>query len=204
MPVRYCSSLIWTCCVSYFMPWSCLEWDIGNWRLCAWFQCMQPYMLWWLLFHERSFLKMNPRLRMIPSNSILLLLREIVCECCIAMLTEDDGEKQIASVYHYSVWVWFLQSIAQYLWHNLEVNGPSLSNCQVIQSDWAVYRLLFQWGMRVALYTKWTLQGSAQNLEEHLSPGRFCWFLVEICCLRTGLCQLWVWLCHITYKCPSN
>ena len=41
---------------------------------------------------------MNPRLRTIPSNSILLLLREIVCECCIAVLTEDDGEKQIASV----------------------------------------------------------------------------------------------------------
>ena len=48
MPVGYCSSLIWTWCASYFMPWSCLEWDIGNWRLCAWFQCMQPYMLWWL------------------------------------------------------------------------------------------------------------------------------------------------------------
>ena len=184
------------------MPWSCLEWDTGDWRLCAWFQCMQPYMLWWLLFHERLFLKMNPRLRMIPSNSILLLLREIVCECCIAVLTEDDGEKQIASVL--SLFSLSLISSIHSLvsLHNLEVNGPSLSNCQVIQSDWAVYHLLFQRGMRVVLYTQWTLQGSAQNLEEHLSPGRFCWFLVEICCLRTGLCQLW--LCHITYKCPSN
>ena len=64
---------------------------------------------------------------MIPSNSILLLLREIVCECCIAALTEDDGEKQIASVL--SLFSLSLISSIHSLvsLHNLEVNGPSLS-----------------------------------------------------------------------------
>ena len=40
--------------------------------------------------------------------------------------------------YHYSVWVCFLPSIAQYLWPYREVNGPSVSNFQAIQSDWVV------------------------------------------------------------------
>ena len=56
------------------------------------------HVLMMFCFIERSLSKMKPRLRTVPENSTLVLLREIVCGCGKVVLIEDDDEKRIALV----------------------------------------------------------------------------------------------------------
>ena len=61
------------------------------------------HVLMMFCFIERSLSKMKPRLRTVPENSTLVLLREIVCGCGNVVLIEDDDEKRIASVLLFSL-----------------------------------------------------------------------------------------------------
>ena len=49
-------------------------------------------------FIERLLSKMKLRLRTVPENSTLVLLREIVCGCDKVVLIKDNAKKRIASV----------------------------------------------------------------------------------------------------------
>ena len=90
-------------------------------------------------FTERSLSKMKPRLQMIPINLIPVFLREIVgaARWCWQKIWETNNFSFIII----ENWVRFLLSIVQYLWHNLQVKGPSLNTFQVIQTDWIVCHL---------------------------------------------------------------
>ena len=51
---------------------------------------------------ETSLSKMKSKLRTVPANSILVLLKETFSEWCQVVVTEDDQEKRIASVLLFS------------------------------------------------------------------------------------------------------
>ena len=55
--------------------------------------CAALYVLMICCFIERLMSKMKQRLWMIPENSVSVLLREIVCGSCKAVLTEEEAEK---------------------------------------------------------------------------------------------------------------
>ena len=51
---------------------------------------------------ETSLSKMKSRLRTVPANSILVLLKETFSGWCEVVLTEDDHEKRLAAVLLFS------------------------------------------------------------------------------------------------------
>ena len=57
------------------------------------------HVLMMCCFIERLLLKMKPRYRTIPKNSVSVLLREIVCGICMVVLTEEGVEKRMASFF---------------------------------------------------------------------------------------------------------
>ena len=56
------------------------------------------HVLMMCCFIERSLSMMKPKLRTVPENSTLVLLRETVCGCGKVVLIKDDAKKRIASV----------------------------------------------------------------------------------------------------------
>ena len=47
LPEGNCRSLIWTGCTSQLVSWLHVQLEVGEWNLCIWFQCIQPYIAWW-------------------------------------------------------------------------------------------------------------------------------------------------------------
>ena len=91
------------------MSWLHLQWDIGN--LCIWLQCMQPYMVWWCVVSLKDRYQRWSQDCGRFQTTWHRYCWEIVCGCGKVMLTEDDDEKQIASVLSLFSWVCFLPSI---------------------------------------------------------------------------------------------
>ena len=72
------------------------HWQIELVRLILMYAALHVLMIWY--FIEILLLKMKPRLRTVPENSISASLRVIVCGSCKVVLTEEEVEKRMASV----------------------------------------------------------------------------------------------------------
>ena len=106
-------------------------WGIELMRLISMYAALHVLMI--CCFVEKFLSKMQPRLRTIPENSILVSLREIVCGSSKLVLTEEEAEKQMASV---------LSLLSLSLFSSIHNSAISLTqfrseqtNYQAIQSD---------------------------------------------------------------------